>query len=88
MNKRWTLYILECKDGSLYTGITNDVTRRIHSHRTGKAARYTRGRGPIRLVYKERCRDKSSALKREYAVKRLKRREKLVMISRQDMEIE
>jgi putative endonuclease len=81
MTKRWTLYIIECKDSSLYTGITNDIRRRFRCHCAGKAARYTRGRGPLKLVYKEKCQDKSSALKREYAVKQMSRHGKSALIS-------
>ncbi len=77
MEKQWILYILECKDGSLYTGITDDLSRRIQMHESGKGAKYTRGRGPLTLVYSEECESHSHALKREYAVKSLTRNEKL-----------
>lgn len=80
MEKTWTLYILECGDGSLYTGITDDLERRLKAHRSGKGAKYTRGRGPLTLRYREDCPDHSSALKREIAVKRLSRTEKLELI--------
>lgn len=76
----WKLYILRCADGTLYTGITTDVFARLEAHRTGKGAKYTRGRGPLELVYTEECGDHSSALKRELAVKRLKKAEKLELI--------
>lgn len=72
----WYLYILRCGDGSLYTGITTDVARRLETHRQGKGAKYTRGRGPLTLVYRETCADHSQALKRELAVKALTREEK------------
>jgi len=80
--QRWFLYILECSDRSLYTGITNDVDARLIKHNAGKGARYTRGRLPVRLLFSEPCAGKSMALKREYAVKRLRRREKLALAAR------
>lgn len=81
METTWYLYILRCADGSLYTGITTDVERRLEAHRSGKGAKYTRGRGPLELVYRETCGSHSEALKREYAVKQLVRKDKLEMIS-------
>lgn len=77
MEKHWVLYILECGDGSLYTGITDDLERRLKAHAAGKGAKYTRGRGPVSLRYREECPDHSAALKREIAVKRLPRWKKL-----------
>ena len=76
MEKIWKLYMLRCGDGSLYTGIAVDVEHRLEVHRSGKGAKYTRGRGPLELVYVEECPDKSTALKRELAVKALPRQEK------------
>lgn len=76
MDKQWYLYILRCGDGSLYTGITTDVQARLEAHRSGKGAKYTRGRGPLELVYSEECGTHSVALKRELAVKALTREEK------------
>ena len=76
----WYLYILRCKDGSLYTGITTDVEKRLEAHQSGKGAKYTRGRGPLELVYKEECGDHSDALKRELEIKRLPREEKLKLM--------
>ena len=76
----WNLYILRCKDGSLYTGITTDVEKRLEAHSSGKGAKYTRGRGPLELVYREECGDHSAALKREAEIKRLSREEKLKLI--------
>lgn len=76
----WQLYILRCGDGTLYTGITDDLPRRLQAHRSGRGAKYTRGRGPLELVYREDCPDKSSALRREIAVKKLSRQEKLSLI--------
>ena len=80
MEKQWVLYILECKDGTLYTGITDDLERRIKAHNSGKGAKYTRGRGPLILRYQEPCPDKSSALRREREIKALPRKEKLALI--------
>ena len=76
------LYILRCGDNSLYTGITTDVARRLAAHQSGKGAKYTRGRGPLTLVYQEELPDKPSALRRELAVKALTSEEKLVLIQR------
>ena len=61
------VYMLECGDGSLYTGWTNDLARRLAAHQSGRGAKYTRGRAPVRLVYAEQCTDKSAALRREAA---------------------
>lgn len=79
MEKQWALYILECKDGSLYTGITDNLVRRLSAHRSGKGAKYTRGRGPLILRYVELCDDRTQALRRELAVKALRRVEKLAL---------
>jgi len=76
MEAIWYLYILRCKDGSLYTGITTDVSRRLEEHSSGKGAKYTRGRGPLELVYREECGTHSRALKRELEIKALKREQK------------
>ena len=78
--KTWYLYILRCGDGTLYTGITTDVEARLAQHRAGKGAKYTRGRGPLEVVYTEECEDHSAALKRELAVKALSREEKEKML--------
>lgn len=75
----WQVYILRCRDGTLYTGITDDFPRRLAAHRAGKGAKYTRGRTPLTPVYREDCADKSAALRREYAIKRLSREEKLAL---------
>ena len=69
----WSLYILKCGDGSLYTGVSNDVDRRLLAHQQGKASRYTRTRRPVALVYREECGSRSQALTRECAVKSLSR---------------
>lgn len=72
----WLLYILKCRDNTLYTGITNDLPRRLAQHNNGTASRYTRSRLPVKLIYQERCRGRSSALKKEYKMKQLSRKEK------------
>ena len=82
MANSWKLYILRCGDGSLYTGITTDVEKRLEAHRSGKGAKYTRGRGPLELVYSEECGDHSTALKREWEIKQLSRDEKEKMIEK------
>ena len=82
MGNSWKLYILRCGDGSLYTGITTDVERRLEEHRSGKGAKYTRSRGPLELAYVEDCADKSTALKRECRIKSMKRAEKLKLIQK------
>ena len=82
-DKTWYLYILECRDGSLYTGITDDVSRRLAQHNAGKGAKYTRGRGPVQLRYQEECGTHGDALRREAQVKRLTRQEKLALIQNQ-----
>ena len=76
MDKVWLLYILRCGDGSLYTGIAVDVQARLQMHRSGKGAKYTRGRGPLELVYTEVCGTHSDALRRELEVKALTTAEK------------
>lgn len=76
------VYVLQCGDGSLYTGITTDVARRLAEHKEGSASRYTRSRGALKMLYTERKRTRSSALKREAAIKRLSRVEKLVLIGK------
>ncbi len=79
-NKCWVVYILRCKDNTLYTGITDDLNKRLKAHNEGKGAKYTRGRGPVQLYYWEYCPDKSAALRREIAIKKLSRQEKIQMI--------
>ena len=85
MENSWKVYILRCADGTLYTGITDDVPARLRAHRSGKGAKYTRGRTPLKLRYVEACGEKSHALRREIQVKRLPREEKLFLISTADM---
>ena len=76
----WHVYILRCGDGSLYTGISPDVEARLEAHRVGKGARYTRGRGPFELVYQESAGTQAEATRREAAIKKLTRYEKLELI--------
>ena len=76
----WVCYILRCADGTLYCGITNDLDKRLAAHNAGEGAKYTRGRGPVKLAYSESCLDKSAALKREMAIKCLSRLKKLALI--------
>jgi putative endonuclease len=75
------VYILECKDGSLYTGITTNVARRLEEHKSGKGGHYTRARGAVKMVYTERKKNRSTASKREAAIKKLSREEKLSLIT-------
>lgn len=69
-------YVLECKDGSLYAGYTNNLEKRLKLHNEGKAAKYTRGRGPVKLVYSQQFNDKSETLKAEYQFKKWTRKKK------------
>lgn len=78
--KQWYVYILQCADGSLYTGITNDPDRRLEQHNAGTASKCTRTRRPVKMVYREKADNKSAALKREYAIKQLPRAEKTALI--------
>ena len=73
-------YLLSCSDGTLYAGITNDLESRVAAHNEGKGAKYTSGRRPVALVYAEACGNRSEASKRELAIKKMKRAEKLKMI--------
>ena len=78
----WTVYILRCGDGTLYTGITNDLGRRIAEHEVGQGAKYTKGRGPFQLVYQEIWQSRGLASKREIKIKSLNRKEKLSLVSK------
>jgi len=78
----WLVYLLRCRDGSLYTGITNALPRRLARHRAGAGSAYVRARLPVRVVYREPQPDRSAALRREAAIKRLPRAEKLRLIGR------
>lgn len=82
MEGQWYLYMLRCADGTLYTGITTDVEKRFQAHSQGRGAKYTRGRGPLTLVYQEACGTHSDALRREAAVKKLSRAEKEALVMR------
>ncbi len=75
----WRVYFLRCGDGSLYAGATNDMARRLARHASGKGGRYTRSRLPVELVYEEPVRGRGAALRREAALKRLSRKEKLAL---------
>ncbi|AGC41843.1 GIY-YIG catalytic domain-containing protein [Myxococcus stipitatus DSM 14675] len=78
---RWTVYMLRCRDGSLYTGATNNLERRVATHGRGRGAAYTRARLPVTLVWSESVEDRSAALRREAAIKRLTRSDKLMLVS-------
>lgn len=78
----WFVYILQCSDGSLYTGITNDVERRLQKHNNGKGARYTRTRRPVTLLYTETCGGRSQALIRECEIKSFPKSKKSLLVSR------
>jgi len=77
-------YIVECADGSLYTGWTNDIEKRLAAHNAGKGAKYTRPRLPVKLVYIEQHPTKEMAQRREYEIKQLSRREKIALIAGRD----
>jgi len=81
---QWTVYVLRCKDNSLYTGVTTDIERRIDEHNNDNklAASYTKSRRPVKLVYSESCDDRSQALKREMGIKRLSKKQKEALISK------
>ncbi len=76
----WIVYILECGDGSLYTGITNNLEMRVQAHEKGVGAKYTKGRAPFTIVYTEECLDRSEATRRELEIKKLSRQEKRELI--------
>ena len=84
----WTVYMLRCADDSLYSGITNDLARRLDEHNGNnkKAARYTRSRRPVNLIYREPCQNRSAASKREHQLKKLSRAQKLQLIEGCDIE--
>ena len=79
---KWFVYILNCADGTLYTGITNDLDRRIKAHNAGTASKYTRVRRPVSIVYSEEVETKGDALRRELQIKRLTRSEKMAIITK------
>ena len=76
----WVCYLLRCADDTLYCGITNDLEKRLLAHNSGEGAKYTRGRLPVSVVYRESCEDKSAALKRELQIKRLPRSAKQALL--------
>ena len=76
----WYLYILECNDGSFYTGVAKDVARRFKMHESGKASRYTRTHLPVKLIYQEKCKSRTQALVRECAVKTFPKKKKLALV--------
>jgi putative endonuclease len=77
----WWVYVVRCADGTLYTGVTTDVRRRLARHNAGTASKYTRARRPVELAYREPVRGRSAALRREAAIKRLTRRAKEALIA-------
>jgi putative endonuclease len=77
----WCVYILKCSDNTYYTGITNNIKRRIHEHETNKGAKYTKGRNPFSLVYQDKCKDRREASQKEYAIKKLTLVEKINLIA-------
>jgi putative endonuclease len=76
----WTVYVLKCKTGELYTGCTTDLERRVREHNSGTGSRFTRSRLPVAVVYKEEVGSRSEALRRELAIKAMRRREKLRLV--------
>lgn len=79
--ERYVVYILRCADGTLYTGVTNDLARRVAAHNAGRGAKYTRARLPVTAVYQEQAGGRAAAQSRERAIKRLSRTEKLDLIA-------
>jgi len=77
----WVVYIIECADFTLYTGITNNLEKRLDDHTQGRGAKYTKGRSPLKLVYQEGCADRSAASKREIQIKKLSRAAKDMLIN-------
>jgi putative endonuclease len=84
IGKVWYVYLLLCRDDSLYCGITNRLKRRIKAHNDGKGAKYTRGRGPVTLVYVEKMKSKGMALRREARIKAMPRSEKVELFQRSE----
>ena len=80
----WYIYIVQCHDGSLYTGITIDLEQRIAAHNAGNGAKYTAARRPVRLIYREDAANRSLASKREIAIKRLDRKSKLALCGKKN----
>ena len=82
MEQKWYVYILRCADDTLYTGITNNLERRLKAHNAGTASKYTRVRRPVAMVYQEEVETKGEALRREFRIKSLPRSEKMVLIEK------
>ena len=80
MKSRWVVYLVRCRDGTLYAGVTTDLEARVRAHNNGSGARYTRGRGPVLLVHAESARGRGAAQKREWAIKRLPRAQKELLM--------
>jgi len=80
MTAAWSVYIIACKDGKLYTGISNDVSRRVAKHNEGKGCKFTRSRHPVKLVYQKKCGTQSAARKRELEIQSFTRTKKLNLI--------
>ena len=78
---KWSVYMLRCRDNSIYTGITNNLTKRIETHLSGNGSKYLRGKLPLKLVYKENFLDRSAASKREIEIKKLQKKEKELLIN-------
>ena len=76
----WSVYIIQCRDQTLYTGITNNLTKRLEMHESGQAAKYTKGRGPFKLVYQEFFENRSLSTKRELEIKKFKKEDKNKLI--------
>ncbi len=81
MKNKWKVYIVECADGTYYTGITTNTERRLLEHNHSfKSAKYTRSRRPVKLVYEEDSQNRSTASKREYQIKKMKRKDKIILV--------
>lgn len=76
MKKSWYVYLIKCKDGSFYTGITNDISKRMKAHSLGKGSKYVRSRGFKELLFIKECKNHGDALKKEYFIKQLKKEDK------------
>ncbi|MDA4117149.1 MAG: GIY-YIG nuclease family protein [Thaumarchaeota archaeon] len=77
----WVVYVLRCRTGDLYTGCTTDLDRRVKEHDSGNGGKFTRSRRPVTVVYKEESKSRSEALRREYAIKKMRRKEKLALVA-------
>jgi len=89
VKNKWKVYIVECSDGSYYTGITTDTKRRLLEHNYSfKSAKYTRSRRPVKLIYEEVSNDRSSASKREYEIKKMKRKQKILLVKSEKNELQ